>query len=118
MMLYRSIMPTSFQEMLAASLGQFVGHALGQTAAIVLQIAIFWLAWWLPWSRIATRSGFRGRRYWVIMHMVGTAPIVAFGTISFFGQFSSFATGISPFIGLAIYLGIWLLAIAPHNKEA
>lgn len=110
--------PMSLQEMFASWLAQFMGHAIGQIAAIFVMGLIIWLLWWLPWSLITKRSGFRGRRYWIVMHLVGTIPIVAFAVVSFMGQTSPAANAIGAFMVIGLYLGIWLLALIPKSKNA
>lgn len=101
-------------EWLARLLGSWFGNAVGQVVFILVNLLIFFLIWGLPWLRIISRIGFRGRlRRWLFGLLF--FPILLIGAIQQYAQTSvvEFLAGIA---GLALYGAFLVVAFLPLKE--
>lgn len=103
-----------FLEILARSLGGALGQGLGHVASIILFFGILYLLWGLPWSRVISKLGFRGKAYWILFWMM-CAPLL----LSFLAE-SIKSTALSEklmYVSVwSFYIGLLVMALAPRPK--
>lgn len=107
-------------EAIAAELGRLLGDLAGRFAAVAFSTVFILIFWALPWDRIISKAGFRGRFYSFLMLLITFPPILLAGIIPFrsnpaeMGLLEGIVIAV---MGLTFYLGLWILAIAPFPKN-
>ncbi|MGI0488932.1 hypothetical protein ACN4EK_26280 [Pantanalinema rosaneae CENA516] len=104
-----------FVEMLARALGGALGQTLGQVAAIFLFFGILYLLWGLPWSRVISKLGFRGKAYWLLFWMM-FAPVLL-GLLANAINSVALTEILSRICGWSLYIGLLIMALVPRPKE-
>jgi hypothetical protein len=99
-------------EAFAGALGQIAGQTVGYLLAAFGIVLIVFLLWVLPWSRIITKAGYRGKLHRVLTVMMCTP--VAIGVLGEnTSEFAQFCGGVAV---ISFFLVIWFLALFPWQQ--
>jgi hypothetical protein len=96
-------------------LGQTTGSLTGFILSVLLYLLIVYLLWGLPWSRIISKAGFRGKGYWILLGMMFVPIAVLYPVTDYFGSTSEISGALLGLSVICVYLGLLILAFVPWS---